>query len=182
VIERVANFLFFQIGWFATVAGAALGFPWAGPILAAVLVAFQLAVAPDRGGRLRTIVAVAALGTLLDTLLRWAGVTAFPDWPAAPWPCPPWITALWALYASTLGSSMAWLQGRPAVAALLGAVSGPLSYLAAERMGAVVLAADPLQRWGVLALAWAVAVPVTLAIAQRCTAGRPVEGGPPASA
>jgi hypothetical protein len=182
VIERVANFLFFQIGWFATVAGAALGFPWAGPILATVLVAFQLAVDPGRGARLNTIVAVAALGTLLDTALRWTGVTAFPAWPATPWPCPPWITALWALYASTLGSSMAWLQGRPAVAALLGAVSGPLSYLAAERMGAVVLAADPLQRWGVLALAWAVAVPVTLAIAQRCTAGRPVEGGPPASA
>ncbi len=182
MIERIANFLFFQIGWVATVAGAAMGFPWAGPILATVLVAFQLAVAPDRGARFKTVVAVAALGTLLDTLLRWAGVTAFPAWPAVPWPCPPWITALWALYATTLGSSMAWLQGRPAVAALLGAVSGPLSYLAAERMGAVVLAADPLRRWGGLALAWAVAVPVTLEIARRCAAGRPVEGGPPAAA
>jgi hypothetical protein len=68
------------------------------------------------------------------------------------------------------------------VAALLGAVSGPLSYLGAERLGAVVLAPDPLWRWGVLALAWAVAVPVTLAVARRCGAGRPVEGGPPASA
>jgi len=173
VIERVANFLFFQIGWFATVAGAGLGFPWAGPILATVLVAFQLAVAPDRGGRLRTVVAVAALGTLLDTVLRWTGVTDFPGWPATPWPCPPWITALWALYATTLGSSLAWLQGRPVPAALLGAVSGPLSYLAGERLGAVVLAPDPVQRWGVLALAWAVAVPVTLAIARRFSSAPP---------
>jgi hypothetical protein len=173
VIERIANFLFFQIGWFATVAGAAMGFPWAGPILATVLVAFQLAVSPERGARLKTVVAVAALGTALDTLLRWVGVTAFPTWPATPWPCPPWITALWALYASTLGSSMAWLQGRPALAALLGAVSGPLSYLAAERMGAVVLAPDPLRRWGALALAWAVAVPVTLAIARRSASAPP---------
>ena len=173
MIERVANFLFFQIGWFATVAGAGLGFPWAGPILATVLVAFQLAVAPDRGGRLRTVVAVAALGTLLDTVLRWTGVTDFPGWPATPWPCPPWITALWALYATTLGSSLAWLQGRPVPAALLGAVSGPLSYLAGGRLGAVVLAPDPVQRWGVLALAWAVAVPVTLAIARRFSSRPP---------
>ena len=179
MIERFANFLFFQIGWFATVAGAALGFPWAGPILAVVLVAFQLAVAPDRGPRFKTIVAVAALGTALDTLLRWFGVTAFPHWPAVPWPCPPWITALWTLYATTLGSSMAWLQGRPALAALLGAVSGPLSYLAAERMGAVVLATDPLRRWGVLALAWAVAVPATLAIARRFSSA-PVRTAPAA--
>ena len=173
MIERVANFLFFQIGWIATVAGAALGFPWAGPILATVLVAFQLAVDPGRGARFKTVVAVAALGTLLDTLLRWAGVTAFPGWPATPWPCPPWITALWALYATTLGSSLSWLQGRPALAALLGAVSGPLSYLAGERLGAVVLAPDPVLRWGVLTLAWAVAVPVTVAIARRLASAPP---------
>jgi hypothetical protein len=182
VIARLANFLLFQAGWVATVASAGAGHPWAGPLVALALVGAQLAAGPDRAARLRTVTTVAwvaVLGTALDTALRWAGVTAFPDWPATPWPCPPWITALWALYASTLGSSMAWLQGRPAVAALLGAVSGPLSYLAAERLGAVVLAPDPLRRWAVLALAWAVAVPVTLAVARRVS-GRPDRTAPAA--
>lgn len=171
MIARAANFLLFQAGWIASVLAAAAGHPWIGPLVALAIVGGQSIVAADRRGLLATVAGVALLGTALDTLLRWVGITSFGDWPASPWPCPPWITGLWALYAGTLSSSMAWLKGRPALAAGLGAVCGPLSYAAAERLGAVVLADDPWRTWGGLALAWAIAVPLTLAIAERFSSG-----------
>jgi len=166
VIARAVNFALFQAGWLVSVVAAAAGRPWIGPLAALAIVAGQAILARDRRGLVATVVAVAAFGTALDTLLRWAGITSFAGWPASPWPCPPWITGLWALYAGTLSSSMAWLQGRPVAAAALGAACGPLSYAAAERLGAVALADDPWLTWGGLALAWAIAVPLTLGIAR----------------
>ncbi len=60
--SRACNFLLFQIGLGGDGrGGAALGFPWAGRPGRTVLVAFQLAVAPDRGARFKTVATVAAV-------------------------------------------------------------------------------------------------------------------------
>ena len=43
---------------------------------------------------------------------------------------PFWMLALWIAFATTLNHSMRWLMHRPVVAAIGGAVFGPLAYLA----------------------------------------------------
>jgi hypothetical protein len=84
------------------------------------------------------------------------------SWPST-YLSPFWMWTLWALVASTINSSLAWLQGRPLLGAFLGAIAGPLSYEAGIRMGAGA--------WGsggqvgglvLLALAWAIAIPLFL--------------------
>ena len=52
---------------------------------------------------------------------------------------PAWILALWALFAIALREPLRWLHGRWPLAALLGALGGPLSYAGAERLGACTL-------------------------------------------
>jgi hypothetical protein len=75
---------------------------------------------------------------------------------------------LWAwlrCFQRSSDSSARWLAGRPALAALLGAVGGPLSFAAGARMGAVGVGPTPALTWGVLALEYALATPLLLLLA-----------------
>ena len=61
---------------------------------------------------------------------------------------------------------MNWLKARMVWAAVLGAVSGPLSYWAAVRMGAATFD-KPLAAVAALALGWAAIMPLLLMLAKR---------------
>ena len=78
---------------------------------------------------------------------------------------PAWILALWALFAIALREPLRWLHGGWPLAALLGALGGPLSYAGAERLGACTLN-RPLARLA-LALGWAAITPLLLVLARR---------------
>jgi hypothetical protein len=74
------------------------------------------------------------------------------------------MVALWMLFATTLSSSMAWLAGRHRLAAVLGAVCGPLSYAAGARLGAIELPPHALASFAGIALVWGLAMPALLVI------------------
>ena len=98
---------------------------------------------------------VALWGLLQDTLLMQLGVFRIEgsDLP------PPWLLAIWLLFGTTLNHSLAWLRLRPLWALVAGALTGPLSYLAGQRLGALELT---LSRLPLLSLAWAIALPSLL--------------------
>jgi hypothetical protein len=54
---------------------------------------------------------------------------------------------------------MSWLKGRFALATVLGAVGGPLAYLAGERAGAAALGPTHAIAFAVIAAEWALAMP-----------------------
>jgi len=163
-MNRVANFLMFYVGWFACVAGAGRGALWAGPGTAAALLLAHLSVASDRGREGVLILLVGLVGFTVDTLQASAGLYSFSGTSVLPWLCPPWMTALWMLFATTLNGSMEWLAGRYRLAALLGALIGPSSYLAGERLGAIALSSDTAVSLSGIAIVWAIAMPALLAI------------------
>ena len=102
-----------------------------------------------------------AFGVSADTLTLNLGFLNFEDaWPSA-YLSPFWMWTLWALVASTINGSLSWLRGKVVLGAVLGAISGPLSYEAGIRMGAGA--------WGpngqigglvLLAIVWGVAMPL----------------------
>jgi len=104
-------------------------------------------------------------GLVVDSLLVASGWLRY----ASPVPAglaPYWILAMWALFATTLNVSMRWLQGKTGLAVLLGAIFGPLSYVAGQRLGALEFIDF---RAGALALAaaWALAMPLLMLAAAR---------------
>lgn len=156
---------FSQAGWFACVLGGVRGEMAWGPIAATAIVIVHLAVLSPAGERTRElgfIVAVGIAGSLLDTGLHALGVTAYPTSPEGIF-VPPWIAALWFLFATLPYHSLGWLRGRPALAFLLGAIGGPLSYLGGVRMGAVDTGPEPVWTWVALAVEYAVVTPLMLA-------------------
>lgn len=170
-MKNLANFAIFQVAWFLCVSAAADGSIWVGVGAAAATVALHLAIiaVPERRAReAGYIVVVGLVGTLLDSGLGALGAIRYPGTDEA-WTyaiAPPWIASLWVLFATLPHHSLAWLVGRPALAALLGAIGGPLSFYAGLRMGAVGVGDEPLMTWGALALEYALATPLLLHFAR----------------
>ena len=142
------NVLLFQSGWCLCVMER-------GPLaLAATPLLLLLHAYWTRGERFewRVIAAVTLIGVIQDFTLIQLGVLQVST---QPWP-PLWLVAIWLLFATTLNQSLRWLQHRYLLAAILGAIAGPLSYLAGERLGALQIDHDLLP---VLSFTWGVTLP-----------------------
>lgn len=162
MLHRAWNFVAFYAGWFACVMGAARGYLWLGPLATVILLAVHLGLSPDPRGESRLILGVGLLGGALDTLLSSLGLYTFGELSFLPWLCPPWMVALWMLFASTLRGSMSWLLPRPKLAAVLGAIFGPVTYLYGVGMGAISLTAPSVVSLGVLGVVWAILMPLLM--------------------
>jgi hypothetical protein len=73
---------------------------------------------------------------------------------------------MWMSFATTLNVAVRWLRGRVFIAALFGAVGGPLSYLAGDGLGALELVNHAAALVS-LSIGWAVATPLLVAVATR---------------
>jgi len=76
---------------------------------------------------------------------------------------PYWIVVMWALFATTINVSLRWLKYKYLIAALLGAVAGPLAYYGGSRLGALEFL-NP--EWALISLAvgWAIFTPLLVLI------------------
>jgi hypothetical protein len=162
----IANFIAFQLGWFAIVLSAAHGLPWAGSAAALAIVAWHLRCAARPGAELVLMLAAAAVGALWDSLLAALGLVEFPNGTIVAGTAPYWMVALWMLFATTLNQSLAWLKRGLPLAAALGAIGGPLAYLGGARLGALVFV-EQSAALAALAVGWAVLTPLLVALARR---------------
>ena len=176
-----SNLAGYQLVWFAAVIGAGSGVTWPAVLSAALFIAWQFMLSPRRGRELRLLVVALGLGLLIDgslslsELARYA--TPAPAWPAGA--APLWILCVWMSFAMTVSQSLAFLQTRPWLAAVFGAVGGPLAYLGAARgWDAIVFVAPTAFGLTMLALAWAVAMPLLSMLSARWSRPRADMIGP----
>lgn len=162
----ILNFVLFQLAWLACIQAAAAGRPLLGTLCVVAVVAWHLRQARRPAPEARLIGWAVLIGLALDSVLLGLGVLQYNNGQYAAALPPHWMSAMWALLATTLNVSMGWLRGRPVLAALLGAVSGPLSYAAGVRLGAASFVDTPLALGG-LAVGWAIAMPLLMQLAAR---------------
>ena len=161
----VINFIGFQIGWFACVIGAAKGQPLLGIICAFLIVAIHLY--RNRSYAEFYIILIAILiGFVWESLLVASGWLSYINTADSEIFAPVWLVAMWALFATTINLSMAWLKGRWLAAAVMGAVFGPLAFVAGEKLGAVEFANQSTALMA-LALGWACLMPLLLRLADQ---------------
>ena len=162
------NAILFQFVWMVTVAGAARGAWWVGAIAVGAFAVYEFVC----GGRAREdallILLAIVLGFFADSLLVETNFASYAAAVPSDRFAPIWILALWANFALTLNHSLAWLQSRPALAAVLGAAGAPLSYYFAARSWHALTLAGPLApTLALLAAIWAVATPLLCEAALR---------------
>jgi hypothetical protein len=161
MIGKILSFIFFQIAWFAAVLGGAHHLDFVGSCPALVLFAFHIASNHRRWFSSCVIVfAIVLLGIVVEFLLLKSGAITYRGSTASASFPPLWILALWLAFATLPDGALSWLSGRTGLQVLFGALGGPLSYIAGEKLGAAELHTSFTYAMTVFAIAWAVATPL----------------------
>ena len=156
----------YEAAWFAAVIGAGAGREWPGIVTVAAFAAWRLLASRQRAAEARLAVVALVLGLVFDAVLAATGFVEY----AAAWPSswlPAWLTALWVAFGLTIVPLFGYLHARPWLAALFGAIGGPLAYIGAARGWHAVAFTSPAWR-GLVALAvgWGIAMPLLCSLAR----------------
>lgn len=168
------NVIIYQICWVGCILGAANMMPLLGVVLVAAALVRHLYTAPCAGAELGLIVITAVIGAVWDSLLVAAGWLIYPSGILIQGAAPYWIVALWIGFATTFNVSLRWFKRRLLWAGLFGAIGGPLAFLAGERLGGVIFT-DHVIGVAVLALGWALLMPLMMVISNRWDGFRELE-------
>ncbi|VVE20970.1 hypothetical protein PCA20602_03141 [Pandoraea capi] len=158
---RALYLLLGQIGWLICVLSAAHGKAWIGAVFVTLLVAGHLCATSDRLREAMFVAFVALAGWGWESFVLRTGWIAYP---ADRWPtgyAPYWMAGLWALFSVQINPLFSSLRPHWALASVLGAVGGPLSFRAGAALGAVTFLA-PWAALAVIAAGWAVHFPALL--------------------
>lgn len=167
LLRLASNFVLFEVAWFAAISGGANGLGWAGPVAAGVVIAVHLAMMRAVAAREIAIIGgITALGLAVEALFMQSGALTYAGTAAGQVLPPIWIVALWAGFGTLPSASLAWLDGRWTLQAILGAVFGPLTYYAGAQMGAASLGTPLAYTIVILAVGWALAMPACFAVAR----------------
>lgn len=164
LIKRIINMACFYGGWFYCMREATGPNPFLGPLLILFLLVYHLATTNTFRVDLKLIVIMSLVGTVVDSIYIWSGLMTFKGgYVCCPYIAPMWITALWALYATSINHSLEWLKLHYyLIAAPLGAIGAISSYIVGIRLGAAEIHMQELVVLGVIGLIWAVNVPLSL--------------------
>ena len=171
-MNLLINIVAFKVGWLSAVFGSASDYPLLGTLVVLAAIAVHLASATERGRELSLILLAGVIGLCSDSLLMNAGLLTYSTGTFAPGLAPYWIIAIWMLFATTLNVTFRWLHKRLAYAALLGAISGPASYYAGAKIGAVTFI-EFVPAMLSLSVAWAILFPGLLVLARQLDGTRP---------
>jgi hypothetical protein len=168
LIKRVWNIISANIGWLACVFGAAWGHHWLGWLVVGIL--FVIHIMAIERHKIRLILSVAAaaiiIGFLTDTALIILGAVEPNRW-LIPDPLMPfWDILIWANFSLTLNMSLRFLQKRPLISAVMGALCAPGTYYAAGRLGALNFSEPVLNNLLWVGVLWLFAMPCLSLAAQ----------------
>lgn len=162
----------FQAGWFTCVLAGANGLPLVATLTALLVVAFHLFTTYDHRKEGLLLLIAGVIGAGWESVLVAAGWLQYPSGTFLQGMAPAWIIAMWLLFATTLNVSMRWLKGRVLLASLLGAVAGPAAFYTGHRLGGVEFS-DTGVAMLVLAIGWAILMPLLMGISNRVDGTRP---------
>lgn len=156
------NAIWFQSVWFCAVLGRESLLP-----LAIALLVLHIWLCRDYRAELRQLAFVGGLGIVADAVLSAAGVFHFPGDALVPL----WLCCLWLAFAAALGRSLAWMARHQLLASFAGAVAFPLNYWAGLRLEAVEFGYSVPATMAILAVTWAILLPLMFLLTARLSAG-----------
>ena len=157
----ILNIILFQVGWFACVLTAANNIAAVGALISVMILITHVKLSVNARKEIRIISIAMLIGLVWDSILVSTGLLNYQSGMVASFLAPYWIVLMWALFATTINSSLAWLKEKLIIAAIFGAISGPLAYYAGAKLGAVVFVSET-NALIALSVGWAIFTPLLL--------------------
>jgi hypothetical protein len=165
-VRLLANFAVFESAWLACILGVAHGHPGLGTAAVVAAIAWHLAISKRPTIEFVLTALLCAIGLVVESIIAALGHVNYPTGQPVPWLAPYWIVALWGELAITLNVTLRWLKRRPLLAAALGAICGPLSFLGGVRLGGARFVDEP-AALASLAIQWAILMPLVMAVSNK---------------
>lgn len=174
-MNLVLNFAVFHVGWLACVIGAASDMTLLGSTIGVLLIAVHLYRVTNFRTEFYLVLAALLIGFVWESLLLSQQWLAYAGDSLGSSLAPYWLVIMWGLFATTINISMAWMKDRWLLAMVMGAIFGPMAFIAGEKLGAVEFI-DNQRGLIALSLGWAVLMPLILWIAKRINGHGQVSG------
>ncbi|HCU53557.1 MAG TPA: DUF2878 domain-containing protein [Gammaproteobacteria bacterium] len=158
------NLAVFKVAWTAVVVSAAAGAPVIGVIAVAIAVGIHLWSNENPDNEIRLLFIAATMGFAWESVLVLASLLEYSSGNWVSGLAPYWIVSMWVLFATTLNVGMRWLRRSTAIAAVAGAIGGPLAFFAGASIGAVELV-SPAIALIAIGFGWAVMLPLLVKLA-----------------
>lgn len=171
-MNPLLNVALYQLVWFVAVIGGE-SLTWLALVL--ILAHFLLTPLPKTDLMLAFLVLI--IGMVVDGVLRQTGFFVFAE---DRFPIPLWLGCIWIALATLFNHSLHWLKKRLVLAGLLGAIGGPLAYLAGGRFGVAEFSLSLPWSITVLAVIWGMLVPVLVYLSKKIevSGDRPLKYSP----
>ena len=104
-MQKIVNFVLFQIGWFACVIGAGKQMPWLGVIVVLAVITWHLSQASQPKLELILLLVAVIIGGIYDQLMQSSTLLVYQSHGWSESIVPAWILALWAVFVTTLNVS-----------------------------------------------------------------------------
>ena len=158
MFRQITNLILFKAGWLACILLAAAGLPGLALLAALTAALLHLATVASFAKETLLLALAGVVGLTWESILQATGLVNFPGHPGDAGLAPLWMGGLWLLFATTINNGLRWSKRSFKLAALVGAVSGPLAFLSGSQLGLVSLNA-PFVALAVIGLAWSVLLP-----------------------
>ena len=160
-MSYLINFVLFQVAWFAGILGASNQMSHLGVAIILLCLGIHFWRLPKQKIKNEALLVAKclALGFVIDSSLVQTQLMTYASAGLIEGVSPAWMCLLWAALAITLNHSLAWLKKSYWLAAALGGITGPLSYLAGVKLGAGTMPNQSITLL-VLGLIWAIAMPL----------------------
>lgn len=153
----------FYGGWVYCIQSVADCAPWKGALVIGAILVYLFIVSNNRLADLLMVVSLSVLGMVIDSIYGYTGMIIYNcPYRAFPWLAPYWLISLWMLFGALIREGFAWLNGRWLLAAVLGGAGGVSSYLASMKLGAAQFGVPEHVGIVVLAIVWAIVVPISV--------------------
>tara|TARA_B110000014_G_C20026765_1_gene533013 strand:+ start:593 stop:1114 length:522 start_codon:yes stop_codon:yes gene_type:complete len=159
-MKNIYNMVCFQIGWWICSIGAKNEQFYLGPIFMLFFIALHIMCISENKWEIILIICGSIFGIVVDTSLIYFNIINYQDTFSNFTLAPLWIIAMWAGFCTTINHSLGWLKGHFILAFLLGAIFGPLSYIAGLQMGIIFFLTVPLHTCLILAIIWGISIPL----------------------
>ena len=164
--RRLANFMVYEAAWFACIFGVAHGRPSWGTAAVVAAIAWHVAISARPASELALIAILCAIGLVAESLVVAQGNVAYPAGQPVAWLAPYWMVALWGEFGIALNVTLRWLERKPWLAALLGSVFGPLSFMGGVRVGGARFVDEPAALFTLIVI-WALLMPLAMWLSDR---------------